>query len=208
MANAHKHEKKPDHSKEEAEQPVTADSATQPEEKTQKAEPAMMTISENDFLKFKEELSEYKDKYLRLLAETENMRKRMQKERQELIQYAVQNIIIDFLNPIDQMEKALGFAQQGSDELKHWALGFQMILNQFKEVLTNSGVTAMESKGAKFDPHLHEAVEMVETEDHPAGFVVEESARGYKMGDKTIRPARVKVAKGIKENTEQNSKEK
>jgi molecular chaperone GrpE len=79
--------------------------------------------------------------------------------------------------------------------VKHWAIGFQMILSQFKDVLTNQGVTPFTSEGASFDPHLHEAVETVATEDYPPGTVVQESLRGYKMGDRVIRPARVKVSK-------------
>lgn len=171
-------------------------------EKEPLKEPVFMSITEEEYLKLQQDLGEYKDKYLRLLAETDNMRKRMQKERQELIQYAVQNLIVDFLTPIDQMENALKFAQQGSEEVKHWATGFQMVLNQFKDVLLSSGVVSVDSKGVLFDPHLHEAIEMVETPHHPEGTVVEESMRGYKMGDKTIRPARVKVAKSPSENEE------
>jgi molecular chaperone GrpE len=143
----------------------------------------------------KSELNECKDKYLRILAESENARKRLQKERQELIQYAVQNVIVDFLNPIDHFENALGFSQQASDEVKHWALGFQMILSQFKDVLTSNGVSAVRSVGTSFDPNFHDAIEMVATADYPPGTVVEENLKGYKMGDRTIRPARVKVAK-------------
>ena len=82
-----------------------------------------------------------------------------------------------------------------SEEVKNWATGFQMILTQFRDILTNNGVTAFESKGKQFDPHIHEAVEMVESEDLADGMVVEEFNKGYKMGDKVIRPARVCVSK-------------
>src|SRR4029079_7122562 len=109
------------------------------------------------------ELQEYKDKYLRQLAESENFRKRMQKEKQELTQYAVQNLIIDFLNPIDHMENALKFTEQMSEEVKHWGIGFQMILNQFKEVLTNNNVRSFKSIGERFDPYRHEAIEAIAT---------------------------------------------
>jgi molecular chaperone GrpE len=157
-------------------------------------EPVYITISDIELEKLKREASEYKDKYQRALAESENARKRMQKERQELIQYALQNLVADFLNPIDHLENALKFTQQASDEIKHWALGFQMILNQFKEVLNSNGVIYFPSEGTKFDPHLHEAIEMITSEDHLPGTVVSESLKGYKMGERIIRPARVKVA--------------
>lgn len=157
--------------------------------------PKPITITDIELEQLKKEAEEYKDKYLRVLAESENARKRLQKEKQDLIQYAIQNVVIDFLNPIDHMENALKFTQQMSDEVKHWAIGFQMILSQFKDVLTKNGVVPFISEGKPFDPHSHEAIETVTTSDFPPGIVIEESLRGYKMGDRTIRPARVKVAK-------------
>lgn len=140
-------------------------------------------------------LKECQEKYLRLLADSENARKRMQKERQEHLKYAVENIIVEFLHPLDSFEKALKFAENMSDEVKNWALGFEMILGQFKQVLTANGIVPFESLGKHFDPHLHEAVEVIETEEYSSGTVVHEFLKGYRMGDRTIRPARVKVAK-------------
>ncbi len=159
--------------------------------------PINVTISDIELEQLKKDSNEYKDKYLRLLAESENTRKRLQKERHELIQYAVQNIIVDFLNPIDHMENALGFTETMSDEIKHWGVGFKMILEQFKDVLSTNGVQAFKSVGTHFDPHLHEAIEMIETDQETDGTVVEESIKGYKIGEKIIRPARVKVAKSV-----------
>lgn len=157
--------------------------------------PTFVTIPIADLEKLEKEASDYKDKYLRQLAEMDNMRKRLQKEREEYVQYAIENLVVDFLNPIDQFENALSFTQNMSDEVKHWALGFQMILRQFKDVLSSSGIEPFTSEGTQFDPHLHEAVEMLETTEYPSGTVTEESIKGYKMGKRVIRPARVKVAK-------------
>lgn len=169
-------------------------------------QPVNMTITDIELEKLQKELSEYKDKYLRLLAESENARKRLQKERQELIQYALQNVIVDFLNPIDHLETALKFSQQNSDEVKHWAKGFEMILGQFKDVLANNNVVPFDSVNQHFDPHYHEAVETVATTEKEPGTVISESLRGYKMGDKTIRPARVKVAKAPPPKPEKEEK--
>jgi molecular chaperone GrpE len=176
------------------------DETHQPDEPVQEAanqekEQPTVTIQELQLDQFKKEAADYKDKYIRLLAESENARKRLQKERQEMVQYAQQNIIIDFLGPIDHMETALKHAKQMSEEVRHWAIGFEMILEQFKGILANNGVFPFDSKGHPFDPHRHEAVEMIETLDYSPGIVVEETIRGYKMGDRTIRPARVSVAK-------------
>lgn len=145
-------------------------------------------------LKVEEELKEYKEKYLRLLAETENMRKRMQKEKQEMTRFAVENVITEILTPIDNLENALQFTQHLSEEMRNWAQGFQMILGQFKDVLHNHGITAFHSEGMLFDPHKHFAIETEETEDHPEGTILKEYVKGYRSGDRTVRPARVKVA--------------
>lgn len=149
----------------------------------------------------RQEATEFKNKYLHALADSENARKRLQKDREEMIQYSMRNLIIDFLSPIDHMENALKYTEEASQEVKHWAAGFKMILNQFKDVLAGNGVKPMVSIGKPFDPHLHEAVEMVETEDYPPGVVVEEHVRGYLMSEKTLRPARVKVSKTPQSST-------
>ena len=132
---------------------------------------------------------------MRLAAEMENLRKRMIKERDEHAHYTIANVVCDFLPPLDNLENALNYAHHMSDEVRNWALGFQMVLSQFKDVLANHGVTPMTSTGTPFDPHQHEAVEAVESDSHAPGTVIEEYVKGYKMGSKTIRPARVKVAK-------------
>lgn len=159
----------------------------------------------DELTSLQESLKECQDKYLRVLAESENARKRMQKERQELTKYAVEGLLSEFLHPLDSFEKALLFAESMSDEVKNWAIGFEMILNQFKQILSSHGVQEYHSVGKPFDPHLHEAVEMVETTEYPPGIVVEEFVRGYKIDDRPIRHARVKVAKAPESKTLQNN---
>lgn len=158
-------------------------------------EPVAESTVESVDEKLREEIKEYKDKYLRQLAEMENMRKRLQKEKHELTDYAVSNVLAEFLNPIDHMETALKHTENMSDEVKHWGLGFKMILTQFKDVLTMNGVETMQTVGKAFDPHWHEAIDTVETSEFKPGTIVEECLKGYRMKDKVIRPARVKVAK-------------
>ncbi len=186
-------------------QPQVKPAAPAPE-KPQR-QPIPVTITDIELEQLKKEAAEFKDKYQRTLAESENARKRLQKERQELIQYALQNAFADFLNPIDHLENALKFSQQASDDVKHWALGFQMILNQFKEVLNVNGVTAFDSEGTHFDPSKHEAIEMITTTDYPPGTIVAETMRGYKMGDRIIRPAKVKVAKALPKEAKNENKD-
>lgn len=154
-----------------------------------------MTLSAAELLRLSNESQEYKDKYLRLLAEMENMKKRMQKERQDISRYAAESIILDILQPLDQFEMALDMAENMTPEVKNWAIGFNMILGQLKNVLSNHNVSYFSSIGTVFDPHLHEAVEMIESETHEPGIIIKELTKGYKIGDRLLRAARVQVSK-------------
>lgn len=170
------------------------DDTTTPEEETENVEKTTEqteTVEET----VEETQEDYKRKYLHLLADSENARKRLQKDRDEIVQYSLRSLLLDFLNPIDHMESALKYTEQSSPEVQNWAKGFEMILMQFKDVLANNNVKSYESVGRQFDPHLHDAVEMKETTEHPPGTVVEETVRGYMIGEKPLRPARVVVSK-------------
>lgn len=158
-------------------------------------DPKQVFITDEELKGLQGEILEYKDKYLRLLADADNTRKRLQKEREEINRYAVESIVTDLLSPLDNMENALKFAQEMSDEVRNWAFGFQMIAEQFKDILAQKGVVPFKSMEELFNPDLHEAIEMVESDTHPEGIVIEECIKGYKMGERVIRPARVKVSK-------------
>ncbi len=161
------------------------------------AQEAAPLTAETEIANLKAEVQEAKDKYLRLLAESENTRKRMQKERQEFSKYAIESTVKEFLHPLDSLENALKFAGQGSDEVSNWAIGFKMILTQFKTVLSDHGFVSFNSEGAHFNPHDHEAVDTLETSDLAPGTIVQEFTKGYRVGERTIRHARVKVTKTI-----------
>jgi molecular chaperone GrpE len=160
-----------------------------------------------EVIKLQQDLKGEKDKYQRLLAELDNTRKRMQREKEEAMRFAVERVIGNFLGPLDQLEKALSFASQGSDELKQWSLGFQMILGQFKEVLAGQKVVSFSAIGEMFDPHRHEAIEIEESEDCENGKILSEFAKGYRCGDRIIRPAKVKVAQKKQVETLHEQKE-
>ena len=150
----------------------------------------------------KKRRAEFKEKYLSSLAELENTRKRLQKEKGEMTKFAAENIILEFLTPIDNFENALGFTDQMNEETKNWAMGFEMLLNQFKDVLSTHGTEPFSSEGKTFDTDMHEAVEVEETDDIAEGTIVKEFLCGYKRGDRILRHARVKVAKKPKKETE------
>lgn len=161
----------------------------------------------NPVEKLKEELKTQKEKNLHLLADMENLRKRLHKEKLEMNRFAVDNVLSEILMPLDNFENALGFTENMSEETKNWAIGFEMILNQFKDVLSYHNVKPFSAQGEQFDPHRHEAVEVEETDEVPEGTITHELLKGYKSGDRILRPARVKVAKSPLKVKNQEKKE-
>lgn len=140
------------------------------------------------------QLDETRTKLKYALAETENMRKRLIQEKQEMVNFAVENTILDFLEPIDNFENALSFSDQMSEETRSWAVGFQMILGQLKNVLGQLGVNAFHSVGKQFDSSLHYALEAEATDQAAPGTILQELSKGYSHRGKTLRHAKVKVA--------------
>lgn len=131
-----------------------------------------------------------KDRLARLQAEFDNARKRSEKERQDARDYAVQGAVEPFLNVMDNFQLAVK-AGGTADQLRG---GVELILKQMEDALRGLNVTAVETVGAQFDPHVHEALGSVETAEHPDHSVLEEIRRGYKLRDKLLRPALVKIA--------------
>ena len=146
---------------------------------------------------------DFKDKYVRTLAEMENMRKRLQKEKQEMLRFGIDQVVSEFLPAIDGLENALAFADQASAEVKNWATGFKMLLAQFKDVLQANDIAAFHAEGRPFDPVYHEAVETQETTEHPPGTILKEFSKGYKSRERILRPARVLVSKQPKITTQE-----
>ena len=138
---------------------------------------------------FEKTLSEEKEKYLRMLAEYDNFRKRSQKEREGIYTDAVSDVVGQILPIADNLERAGKF----SDGEKV-AEGLRLTMNALNECLTKLGVTAFGAPGDTFDPNLHNAIMHEEDESRGEGEIVEVFQPGYKRGDKIIRYAMVKVA--------------
>ena len=136
------------------------------------------------------DLAAEKDKYLRLLAEYDNYRKRSAKERESIYQDVRADTVTKFLPVYDNLARAL--EQATCDEA--YRKGVEMIMAQLRDILSRMGVTEIESLGQKFDPALHNAVMHEEDDTKGEGEIVQELQRGFKMGDKVIRFAMVKVA--------------
>jgi molecular chaperone GrpE len=144
----------------------------------------------NEYAKLEEELSEAKDKYVRLFAEYENYRKRTAKEKTETYSNASAKCIENLLPVIDSFERSLEF--ECSDE--NFKNGMSMIFGQMKEFLNKMNVTEIEALGAEFDPNFHNAIQQLDGTDYASNHVCQVFQKGYMIGDKLIRPAMVAVA--------------
>ncbi len=144
----------------------------------------------------KKELEEYKDKYLRLYAEFENYKKRVQKDRTELIKYGSEPLMIELLTVLDNLEMALSHANEQSS-VESLIQGVELTLKEFRKILNKFGVKEIESVGKPFNPEFHHAMAQVERADVEDKTVVEEYRKGYTYNDKVIRPSLVAVSKKV-----------
>ena len=143
-------------------------------------------------LELRRERDVLQDRLLRTAADFDNYRKRVDRERRDLAEQTAGEAIKDLLPIIDNLERALQAAAE-DDPLRK---GVELIHKQMLEMLRKRGVTPIEALGADFDPNVHEAVSHEESDQHREGEVMEELQRGYKVGERLLRPSMVKVAKG------------
>jgi molecular chaperone GrpE len=140
------------------------------------------------------EAKENYDRLLRQMADLENFKKRMARERGEALRYANEALVRDLLPVLDNLERAVEHAKGGGNG-KPLLDGVEMVLKGFLDVLSKYGVTQITAKGESFDPQKHEAIAQVESEEHKPNTVVEEHHKGYYLLDRLLRPALVSVAK-------------
>ncbi len=138
----------------------------------------------------KEQLEDQEDRLKRLMAEFDNFKKRSSKEREGLYNSLISDIVTSLLPVIDNLEKAVS----AKTEDEAYKQGVELVLKQFKEVLTANGVQEIEAVGTPFDPEVHEAVGMVADETLGEKIIKEEYRKGYKIGSKVIRHSMVVVA--------------
>lgn len=134
------------------------------------------------------------DRLARMQAEFDNARKRAQREQQDYRDYALTDTVKTLIPVMDSFDRAL----QSSPEKSEFHLGVELIHKQLLDALTKIGVQPVAAKGQQFDPRFHEAIEMVDTEDAKDNEVIEELQRGYKLKDRLLRPAMVRVARNSK----------
>ncbi|MFH1037550.1 MAG: nucleotide exchange factor GrpE [PVC group bacterium] len=140
--------------------------------------------------------SEYKEKMLRAMADMENLRKRMERERKDYIDYANQELIYEILPVLDNFDRALQSAEKTAASAPYLQ-GVEMIYKQLEEVLKRQGVEEIKAGGERFDPHLHEAVQTEETDRYPEDTVLDVIMKGYLFRGRLLRPAVVKVSRPV-----------
>lgn len=158
----------------------------------------MISLKESEYIKLKEDANkanEYWDKLLRLQADFENTRKRLEKDKQEFCKFANEGLITELLNILDDLERTLELAQSKHQDLSAFLKGVEMILAHLYEMLKDYGVKPIEAEGKLFDPHYHEALMQVENKELPEHTIVEELQKGYLLNDRVIRTTKVKVSK-------------
>ncbi len=159
-------------------------------------------VSENNHLEelekqlaqAKQEATEFKDKFLRERADMDNFRKRQERNAQERVQREKKALILKILSVMDNVERALTYQETMDRQALQQTL--RMLMWQMNEVMKGEGLTPIATVGERLNPYEHEAIELVENSDQPEDTIVEEVLKGYKIGNETLRAARVKVSSG------------
>ena len=147
---------------------------------------------------FQAEIESLRDEKLRLLAEMENLRKRADRERVDLIRYGSINLARDILSPDDNLTRALGAIiedEKNSPTIKNLVNGLQMVQKEFSSILEKHGIKKIKALNENFDHNLHQAMLEVEDDKTEPGIVVQEMQSGYTMHDRLLRPSMVGVSK-------------
>ncbi len=149
---------------------------------------------DEEIKKLKEEVEDWKNSYLRKQAEFQNFTKRKEKEFEELKAFASEKVIVKLLDIIDNLERAISASEETKD-FDSLVKGVELTLSQMKSTIVSEGVEAIVTEKVLFDPHLHMAVAVKDSENHSNDEVIAEFQKGYKMKGKVIRPSMVKVCK-------------
>lgn len=165
----------------------------QPHEEPEARAGASASAMETKIAELESANAEAKDRYLRLAADFDNFKKRSRQEHIETIQHASADLIARLLPALDDLHNALDHQPDGVDE--SWAKGIQLAVRKLEETLSSHGLEPIEAAGRHFDPKLHEAIGHEETSEVPEDTVVAQLRPGYRVRDRVVRPALVRVAR-------------
>lgn len=173
--------------------PVSEESSDPPVEGKPTA-PADPPGPEAELAKAREEAARLKDQLLRTAADFDNFRKRAQKDMAEERRRAKEDVVREFLPVIDNLERAVSASTTAAD-VGAIVEGVRMVLKLFEDQAGRLGLSKVKAVGERFDPAVHDAIQQVETDEHPPGTVIAEVVAGFRLGDKLVRPAMVVVAR-------------
>ncbi len=189
--------------REEPEQPIAEDPATGTEEQTTDKKSAKKSTSKKDEVaklkkeneQLRQELEELKDKYLRLFAEFDNYKKRVMREKMDLLETAAKDTLSALLPVLDDFDRAKATAEQENSK-EPFSEGVKLVYQKLTNTLKQLGLEAMETTGKDFDPDLHEAIaEMPAPSEEMKGKIIDTAEKGYKLKDHIIRHAKVVVGR-------------
>lgn len=143
--------------------------------------------------KLQEDFDNLNNQYLRLAADFDNYRKRQEQEREILIRYGAEDAMKKLIEVLDNFDRAKQ-AINNTEDINQVKESFNVLYNQMFDNLSKLGLEIIEAQGQEFNPNFHEAVMQTPTNDHPENHVIMELQKGYKLGDKVLRPALVNVA--------------
>ncbi len=172
------------------------DSETPPS--TDSAENSNVQKLKTDEEHWRAEAEKFKNEYLYLMAEFENYKKNVIKERSDMRKYGSERLVVEILNGLDLLDKALE-SNLSADTLESFRKGIELTSSHFKTMLQKFGVEELPAKGAAFDPTMHEALSSEETRDVPSGHISQVYRKPYKLHERVIRPGQVVVARSPSE---------
>lgn len=162
--------------------------------------PAAEAVEPDPMTVLREERDKLRDQLLRTAADFDNFRKRARKDVEDAERRGKEDVIREVLPVLDNLERALAAtatlpADAGAAEVKGIVDGVKMVLRLFEDQAARMGLSKVKTVGERFDPGVHDAIQQVETDEHPAGTVMQEIVAGYRLGEKLVRPAMVVVAR-------------
>ncbi len=187
-----------EHKEEQIEQENLEEASSETQEQEIQEEVAKEPTSEEIIEQLQAQLKQSEDKYLRVHADFENIKKRLEKEKYQAIDYASEKFARDLLTPIDTLEMALVSAKADLEPLELLAKlkeGIELTIKNFNTAFEKHDIGAIATQGEMFDPNFHDAVMQVNSDEHEDGQIVQELQKGYKYKERLLRPAMVSICK-------------
>ncbi|QOY36198.1 nucleotide exchange factor GrpE [Anaerobacillus isosaccharinicus] len=160
---------------------------------TEETVEVLLTEEEKQIQVLQTEVAELNNRLLRMQADYDNFRRRTRLDMEAAAKYKAQSLIEELIPAIDNFDRALA-VKVDSDDAKSLLQGMEMVYRQLTDALKNEGLETIHAVGQSFDPHYHQAVMQVESDEHEPNQVIEELQKGYKLKDRVIRPTMVKVS--------------